>query len=63
MIGSSIVSAMETSLLGIQATRVMVMPLLALFQAGKEAGQQLLSCDDLRAIIRAMPSARGQGSC
>jgi len=62
MIGSSIVGAMETSLLGIQATRVMVMPLLALFQAAKEAGQQFLSCDDLRAIIRAMPSAREEAS-
>ena len=58
MIGSSIVGAMEASLLGIQATRVVVMPLLALFQTGKEAGQQFLSCDELRAIIRAMPSAR-----
>lgn len=58
MIGSSIVGAMETSLLGIQAARVLVMPLLALVESGKQAGQHFLSCDDLRNIIREMPGPR-----
>jgi hypothetical protein len=57
MICWSIVGAMETSLLGLQATMVMVMPLLALVETGKAAGQQFLSCDDLR-TIREMPGAR-----
>jgi hypothetical protein len=35
----------------------MVMPLLALVETGKTAGQQFLSCDDLR-TIREMPGAR-----
>lgn len=62
MIGSSIVGAMETSLLGIQAARVMVMPLLALVETGKQAAQHFLSCDDLRSIIREMPNSRGHDS-
>ena len=62
MIGSSIVGAMETSLLGMQAARVMVMPLLALIETGKQAGQHFLSCDDLRSIIRQMPNCRGYNS-
>jgi hypothetical protein len=55
MIGAAIVGAMETSLLSIQATRVMVMPLLALVGSGKTARADSLSCDDLRAIIRELP--------
>jgi hypothetical protein len=52
MIGTSIVAAMETSFLTLQATKVVVMPLLALIEGGKAAQPDLLSCDDLRAIIR-----------
>lgn len=54
MIGTLIVAAMETSLLTIQATKVMVMPSLALIEARKAArsDSDFLSCDDLRAIIR-----------
>jgi hypothetical protein len=54
MIGMSIVAAMEASLLTIQATKVMVMPLLALIDGGKAgpSGSEFLSCDDLRTIIR-----------
>ncbi len=59
MIGSSIVGAMETSLLGIQAARVMVMPLLALIETGKQADPHFLSCDDLRSIIREMREPAG----
>jgi hypothetical protein len=55
MIGASIVVAMETSLLSVQATRVMVMPLLALVESGKTSRADSLSCDDLRAIIRELP--------
>jgi hypothetical protein len=54
MTGTSIVAAMEASLLTIQATKVMVMPLLALIDSAKVGRQasDFLSCDDLRAIIR-----------
>jgi hypothetical protein len=55
MIGASIVVAMETSLLSVQATRVMVMPLLALVESGKTARADSLSCHELRAIIRELP--------
>jgi hypothetical protein len=47
MIGNLIVAAMETSLLALQATRVVVMPFLDLVEAGKAARQNYLSCDDL----------------
>ena len=59
MIGASIVVAMETSLLSVQATRVMVMPLLALVETGKTARADSLSCDHLRAIIRELPKCAG----
>jgi hypothetical protein len=52
MIGASIVAAMETSLLAVQATRVMVMPSLALVESGKAAWLDYFSPEDLRAIIR-----------
>ncbi len=55
MIGSSIVGAMETLLLGIQATRVMVMPVLALVESGKAARLEFFTCDELRTIIREVP--------
>jgi len=45
-----------------QAARVMVMPLLALIETGKQAGQHFLSCDDLRSIIKEMPNPRGYNS-
>jgi hypothetical protein len=58
MTGTLIVAAMETSLLTLQATKVMVMPLLALIDGGKAARPyaDFLSCDDLRALIRELPS-------
>jgi hypothetical protein len=42
---------METSLLTLQAAKVMVLPLLALIEGGKAArpDSDFLSCDDLRA--------------
>ena len=45
---------MEASLLTIEATKVMVMPLLALIDSAKvgRPASDFLSCDDLRAIIR-----------
>jgi hypothetical protein len=54
MTGTLIVAAVETSLLTLQATKVMVMPLLALIEGGKAArpDSDFLSCDDLRALIR-----------
>jgi hypothetical protein len=44
---------METSLLTLQAAKVMVRPLLALIEGGKAArpDSDFLSCDDLRALI------------
>jgi len=59
MIGGSIVVAMETALLSVQATRVMVLPLLALVESGKRAPPDLLSCDDLRSIIRELTKCAG----
>jgi hypothetical protein len=58
MTGTLIVAAMETSLLTLQATKVMVMPLLALIESGKAArpDSNFLSCDDLRTLIRKRPS-------
>jgi hypothetical protein len=47
MIGTSIVAAMETSLLAVQATRVMVMPSLAIVECGKAAWQDYFTGDDL----------------
>jgi hypothetical protein len=58
MTGTFIVAAMETSLLTLQATRVIMMPLLSLIEGGKAARPyaDFLSCDDLRALIRELPS-------
>lgn len=55
MLGTSIVIAMETSLLTLQASKVVVMPLLSLIEGGKASGRSHLSCDDLRSIIRMQP--------
>jgi hypothetical protein len=62
MIGTLIVAAMETSLLTIQAAKVMVMPLLVLIEGGKAGWpvSDFSSCDDLRAIIRKQPSFQCQ---
>ena len=55
MIGTLIVIAMETSLLTLQASKVIVMPLLTLIEGGKASGLPPLGCDDLRSIIRKQP--------
>jgi hypothetical protein len=52
MVGTSIVAAMETSLLCLQATRVIVMPILALIESTKADRQDFSSCHEPCAVVQ-----------